>query len=309
MVALRKRFGQYTGFLRRLKLVYVINNLLNIKHLRRNKVLFQKYGVKKPIWASIGSHDFNRLTNTPQPWLDQPDALEQVRKHPDFHSFTPELQTKIIQFIQEGYIILEGFFDQDAVRHHNDAIDQLLQHKQVDFNYTGRKLMEAYKYDPFIESKFFKNPELLRLLQFLMGKPIIPFHTINFIYGSEQRAHSDSIHMTTYPQGYLIAAWFALEDCSPENGTIFYYPKSHRLPYVTHKDYPSGNTKWLIGAQSNRFFEDHIEKLVQEHQLEKKQFHAKKGDVFIWHAKFNPWRVSHFKKRKNQKKYGGALFL
>jgi hypothetical protein len=54
------------------------------------------------------------------------------------------------------------------------------------------------------------------ILDFLLGRPVHPFQTINFIQGSEQRAHSDFVHMTTEPMGYLIAAWIALEKTDSE---------------------------------------------------------------------------------------------
>ena len=47
--------------------------------------------------------------------------------------------------------------------------------------------------------------------------------------GSQQGAHSDSIHMTTYPIGYLSAAWIAFEDIHPDSGPQLFYPGSHRL--------------------------------------------------------------------------------
>lgn len=130
-------------------------------------------------------------------------------------------------------------------------------------------------------SSFFS---FLGFLSFLLGKPVIPFQTLNFTEGSEQRAHSDSIHMTTEPKGYLIATWIALEDVSDDCGPLFYYPKSHRLPFVSTEHYDAGNTKWTIGAHSNRQYEDAIEQLVQTHGLQKQVFLPKRGDVLIWHA-------------------------
>ncbi|HHM20513.1 MAG TPA: phytanoyl-CoA dioxygenase, partial [Bacteroidetes bacterium] len=135
-----------------------------------------------------------------------------------------------------------------------------------------------------IDRHFFKNNRLLRLLDFLMGKKVVPFQTINFIEGSEQRAHSDSIHMMTHPPGYLIAAWIALEKVHQDNGPLFYYPGSHRLPYITTQDYDSGNTRFRLGSESNKRYEDKIAEVIEEAGLEKEYFFAEKGDVLVWHA-------------------------
>jgi len=283
MISLGKIFKKYTGALRSYKWVYVLNNLLNRKQLQHNRELYKKYGIKKSIYSPISSQDFSSQDGD-IPWLDQPDAKQKLKQHPDFASLSEEIQQQLIQFIDDGYMILRGFFSKEQVNALNQDIDQLLQSRTLDFNYTGRKIMESYKVSEVADQLFFRNKRLLNLLNFIMGKPVIPFHTINFVKGSEQRAHSDSIHMTTQPLGYLIAAWIALEKVGKHNGTLFFYPKSHRLPYVTTQDYPAGNTRWRIGGNSNKRYEDHIEALLGEHRLEKKYFEAEAGDILIWHA-------------------------
>lgn len=283
MIALGNLFKKYTGFLRGLKLAYVANNLINRRALQHNRELYRKYGLKKSIYAPVGSGDFP--THHPDiPWLDRPGALDTLQQHPAFSDLSEERQQQLRHFVEEGYMILKGFFTEEQVSHLNEDIERLLGSKTLDFNYTGRKIMESYKVSEVANREFFRNPELLRLLNFIMGKPVIPFHTINFIEGSEQRAHSDSIHMATEPQGYLIAAWTALEKVGRHNGTLSFYPRSHRLPYVTTQDYPSGNTAWTIGQYSNQRYEDHIEQLIEQHGLEKKFFEGEAGDVFLWHA-------------------------
>lgn len=283
MVSLRQLFGKYSGWLRSFKAVYAINNLLNSKHLQHNAALYQKYGLKKSIYAPIGSSDFKN-TNPELPWLDQANAKETLIAHPDFATFSSDIQAQLLHFVDEGYLILKNFFPEESVDRLNEDMARLLQQRAVDFNYTGKKIMESFRASEVANREFFRNPRLLNLLNFIMGKKVIPFQSINFIEGSEQRAHSDSIHMTTEPKGYLIAAWMALEDCYEGNGPLFFYPKSHRLPYLMTPDYPSGNTSWLIGNESNRRYEDKIATIVSENQLQKKHFIAQKGDVLLWHA-------------------------
>jgi ectoine hydroxylase-related dioxygenase (phytanoyl-CoA dioxygenase family) len=90
--------------------------------------------------------------------------------------------------------------------------------------------------------------------------------------------------MMTEPPGYLIATWTALEDCTEDNGPLFYYPGSHRLPIVTTEDYDSGNTFFTIGEHSNRHYENKIAEVIAQNGLQKQLFLAKRGDVLIWHA-------------------------
>ena len=283
MFSLRDAFKKHTGFLRGLKLSYVINNLLNAKKLRHNKALYKKFGVKKSIYAPIGSKDFSYSLAEGFPWLDTPGIAGTLPQNPDFQQFSKEEQTQILNFIENGFLILKGFYNEEEVNNINKEVDRLLTERRTDFNYTGRKIMDAYRFSEVINNGFFKNERLLKLLNFLMGKKVIPFQTINFIKGSEQRAHSDSIHMTTHPPGYLIASWTALEDVDKGNGPLFYYPGSHRLPYLTTQDYDSGNTRFFLG-ESNKRYEDKVEEVLKEACFEKAYFHAEKGDVLLWHA-------------------------
>jgi ectoine hydroxylase-related dioxygenase (phytanoyl-CoA dioxygenase family) len=131
-----------------------------------------------------------------------------------------------------------------------------------------------------------RHPEILRWIRLLMDRPPAPFQTITCHKGSQQGVHSDSIHMTTYPLGYLTAAWIAFEDIHPDSGPLVYYPGSHHLPYLFSRD---------LGIDENNFrehgykaylelYEPRIQEVIREHALEPRHFMAKKGDVLIWHA-------------------------
>jgi len=280
---LQRIFQKYTGFLRSLKVVYVLNNLLNIRRLWQNRMVYARYGVHKSVLSPIGSADFAQH-HPDIPWLDRPDAPERLEAHPEFRKMEPALQDKVRQFVREGFLVLEQFHDASTTASMNAEVDQLLETGKTGFNYTGRKIFNVHEQSRLADEHFFRNQALLRLLSFLLGKPVVPFQSLSFVQGSEQRAHSDSIHMTTEPPGYLIATWSALEDCPEDSGPLFYYPGSHRLPYITTQDYDSGNTRFTIGNDSNRRYEDRIEMLTREHDLKKQVFHAKRGDVLVWHA-------------------------
>jgi len=283
MGIIHKWISNYSGKLRSLKLVYVLNNLFKKKQLKHNTHIYEKYGLKKSIFSAIGKQDFTSSSDD-IPWLDKKNGLGELKEHDFYKNADDELKAQLHNFIDHGFIVLKGFYSPDEVEKLNTEVELLKNKGIVDFNYTGKKLMESFKHSELIDKEYFKNPRLLELLHFLMGKKIVPFHTINFIEGSEQKAHSDSIHMTTEPEGYLIAAWTALEPTHADNGPLFYYPDSHKLPYITCQDYDSGNNKWLIGNNSYKKYEDKISEVIEEKKLKKEYFFAEPGDVFIWHA-------------------------
>lgn len=281
---LQRFFEKYTGVLRSLKIVYVLNNLLHAGRLWRNRALYRRYGLNKSVFSPIGSADFQAGHHPDIPWLDRPNALARLEEHPEFQTFAPATQEQLRRFVTDGYMILEQVFPKEMTDALNTEVDGLLASGKAGYNYTGRKINDLWEQSTLADEYFFRNPDLLRLLSFALGKRALPFHALNFTQGSEQRAHSDSIHMATEPPGYLIATWIALEDCTPDNGPLFFFPGSHRLPYLTTQHYESGNTAFTIGDDSNRRYEDAIAALLEREGLQQKLFLGKRGDVLVWHA-------------------------
>src|ERR1700737_2924370 len=77
-------------------------------------------------------------------------------------------------------------------------------------------------------------PAVLSLLRTLSRREPVPMQTLNFGRGTEQNAHSDAMHFSSVPVGFMCGVWFALEDIDEDNGPLLYYPGSHRLPYLDH---------------------------------------------------------------------------
>jgi hypothetical protein len=118
------------------------------------------------------------------------------------------------------------------------------------------------------------------ILQFLYGREAIPFQTLHFCVGSQQRAHSDSIHFSSLPARFMCGVWVALEDITPENGPLFYYPGSHKMPeYNFSQIKETANT---TSYEDYLEYEDFIEALLEVKDYKKEVFLARKGDAIIW---------------------------
>ncbi len=278
-----KNFIQkYTGFLRNFRIVHYIYNLLHKKGLKHNKHLYELFEIKKSVYSSISHKDFNGK-KAKSPWLDNFVNEKDIINHPSFSHFPENIDQQLLKWNKNGFLIWNNFLDDETVDSINNEIDNLLEKDKVGFNYTGRKIFNAYKQSYTIR-KIMKDKRLLSLFTFILDKHVIPFQSINFLKGSEQQAHSDSIHMTTFPKGYMIAAWFALEDITIEQGPLSYYPTSHLLPYSTNKDYENSSNQIKLDGDANKKYEVKAANIIAEKKLEKQVFLAKKGDVFIWHA-------------------------
>ncbi len=267
-------------YLKRLRPVQWCYNLWHYKQLKHNAAAYRRYGVHKPLFASISGKDFPDKTS--HAWLDKTHSATAAPQHPDFTSFSPAVQQQITRWSDKGYMIVDQLLDETTVDAINTEVAQLQASGKLRFE-NRNKLMFANRHSDLIRSVT-EHPDLVRIMSFLLGKKPVPFQTINFITGSEQRAHSDSIHMTTYPLGYLVAAWIALEDITAGSGPLFYYPGSHKLPFLFNSDYDQQSTLMSLGNKKYTDYEDLLQELITEKNFQKETFLARKGDVLIWHA-------------------------
>ncbi len=265
----------------RLKAAYSLYNYFHKKELSYLPPLYKKYGINKKYYSSISSEDLSHLPKKTN-WLDEENlSADDIKKANGFQDFDSATQKEILEFPEKGFIILRGFF-KDNSDEINEEVEELLSKGSVKFDKVNKIMFAIHKSKLLLSIG--QNPELNKILEFLMGKDITLFSSINFMQGSGQRAHSDEFHMTTYPHANIIAAWIALEDVDEDNGTLFYYPGSHKLPYIMNKDFGNEGTKYLLGPKDYDAYEDKIAEVIEEQNIKYETFHAKKGDVLIWHA-------------------------
>lgn len=268
--------------LRRLKPAWTLYNLRHWRRLRRNSEHYKRLGINRTVLGPVAHRDIQR-SDAQVPWLDRPDAAEALAAA-DASGLPGEIAAKLPGWIDDGFIVLERFFDAARVNAINDELERLLAGGEIDFHYRGHRIVDAFKHSEQVRGAL-TDETLMRLLGFLLGRPVALFQSINFVEGSGQRAHSDSFHMTTEPMGYLIAIWVALEDVEPGSGPVFYYPGSHRLPYVMSEDLGApGDSRLFLAEGKQERYEERIAEELEEAGLERVDFLASAGDVLVWHA-------------------------
>ena len=229
----------------------------------------------------------------PAPWLDRPDALDRIAQKEKCGELTGSDAEACRKWARDGYFIAKKLFD-DA---YLDEVWSIYE-KAVEAGTIKLDAEKAAENDPYPGR--FLNPhmnipaldgmlkhDLLRHWnELLLGRKNIPFQTITAHKGSQQKEHSDSIHMTTYPLGYLIAAWIAFEDIDEGSGPLIYYPGTHVLPYVFSctLGIPSGRYRQVGLKVYSETYEQAIQKIIADKKLRPAYFMAKKGDVLFWHA-------------------------
>lgn len=271
-----------TEWLRSFKLTYQVYNLFQRSALTHNLPHYRRYGLNKSYFSSLSSVDFAHLEGEKN-LLDVQDSREELPKDSAFQALSSDIQESLLPWSEQGYAVLRGFFSPERVAEVNEEIESLLQNSEVNWRYGDKKIMFAIHRSAVIR-RLGADPALMTILRLLMGKGVDLFQSINFLQASEQRTHSDSIHMTTFPYGNLIAVWIALEPTDLDNGPLHYYPGSHKLPYVMNADFDNVGTRFRLGTKTYTDYEDQIEAIIAEQRLQKQNLLAQPGDLLIWHA-------------------------
>lgn len=279
---LSSNWSNMIGWIRQYKWAYALYNYFQQQRLGHLKRLYPKYGLDKRYYEPVSSADFDHLPGAGEESIVpditglQADAL--------FPTLNPATQQSLLAYPEDGYAVLKGWLSPDEVDKANAEVQRLLDDQAVRFRYSNKKLMFAIHHSDYLR-RIGEHPHLQAILNYLLNGEARLFQSINFVHeGSEQKTHSDSVHMTTYPLGGLLGVWIALEDMTPENGPLHYYPGSHKLPYLLNEAYGNKGTRWKIGNQPYTAYEAMMEKKIREWGLEKQIFEAKAGDVLIWHA-------------------------
>lgn len=282
--------------IRQFKLAYEAYNLLHRKDLIHNAPLYNKYGINKRYFSSVSSEDFRHLDSERIIGEGRTQTLSDISY---YNSLSASARASVDGFDDAGFCIIPGFMNLQNVEKINIEISRMQESKEIDFKY-GNKLMFAIHKSAILKDLVTNHP-VQPLLDYLIRGDATLFQSINFLKGSEQRTHSDSIHMTTFPLGGLLGVWIALEKISLDNGPIHYYPRSHKLPYYLNRDYDNVGSRYMLGSNGYTKYEEMIQTKIEEQQITKSSFEAEPGDLFIWHANLLHGGNPHTNKEKTRK--------
>jgi ectoine hydroxylase-related dioxygenase (phytanoyl-CoA dioxygenase family) len=230
--------------------------------------------------------------NAPSCWLDRDDAQQAIDKRLRDGAISARQAEACRFWVENGYLVLPGLIDDATLDRtwasYEAALEAGAFGGRVYANAAGT--LDERKLDPHLHVPAIRamqvHPAVLAWTDLLFDRKTVPFQTIIGHAGSGQAAHSDSIHMTTYPLGYLVANWVAFEDIDPLSGPLEYYPGSHRLPYLLSAEV--GIEQYEFKNKGYDVYRERYEPAIQEEcekaGFTKEIFLAKKGDVLFWHA-------------------------
>jgi hypothetical protein len=215
------------------------------------------------------------------PWIESP-FFHQLLKN---SNYTEEEKSILTEYNEKGYIVI----DLDLTE---EYIDNLLKQvfKELEtlptqdsrYNYSeSPRIFEGWKTNPYILG-IAQHPKILNTLKLLYNRKPIPFQTINFLYGSNQPLHQDSIHFYTQPERWMVGTWTALQDITEDCGPLNIVPGSHKWP---HYNFQHLNLPFVeFGNQFDNYheYENFLLQLFEVMNGYKKKWIGKKGQTIIW---------------------------
>jgi ectoine hydroxylase-related dioxygenase (phytanoyl-CoA dioxygenase family) len=205
------------------------------------------------------------------------------------------------QFVDQGYVKLEGFLDPRACDQIVLEADAYYESKGVHGSQSAR-VMNFHRASPTAFAHL-TSERFSAVLRDLFAEDPLFLQTILFFEGSEQSLHSDYIYMSTQRHHRMCGTWLALEDVHEDAGPLRYLPGSHVLPVESIQDRwarmaPEIEEKLARGIlppegwrkPSDRFghlyegWEASIAPMAEAAGYKEQRLIAKKGDVLVWHA-------------------------
>ena len=203
-----------------------------------------------------------------------------------------------------GYLLLKNFYSPAEIDAINNLIDRLWKdRKKLDAQYVidifveTDKEQRVYFSDAPMEAReqpyklndlYLSRDEIRQLVigahlahilkELLQGFPMV-CNSLNFEFGSQQDYHFDTFYMPSPTPNKMVASWIALEDATPENGPLSYYPGSHKIP-----PYKFSNGSTVIVNDEMPAFREYINREIEQRGLSSEKLLADKGDVLIWHS-------------------------
>lgn len=212
------------------------------------------------------------------PWIDQPD----YRRTRKYKRLSSRMQALCDAFHTDGYLVLEDTGILDEI-----DMDGLSQFVETHFTPESGRVVDGWIQSvPIRQIAAF--PPIRDLLRVLYGREPVPFQTLNFVHGTEQATHSDSIHFSCLPSRFMCGVWVALEDILLRQGPLHYYPGSHKLPELDYSDLEisevdRGPAAWINPDAADRYraYEQKIG-IVAATNAKRSELSVKKGGVLIW---------------------------
>jgi len=213
------------------------------------------------------------------PWTESPFFEKELSES----ALSTDEKAFVKSFEKDGYVVFDPGLPESLI----DLLNSSMAPHFEKITEEDKRIQDAWAYNEHVR-KIAVSENVLDKLRLLYQREPIPFQTLNFPVGTQQKTHSDMVHFNSIPQRFMCGVWVALEDITSDNGPLHYYPQSHKLPFYDMIDLgikASDNieTKKAIMAYAVDYT-NFIQEIIQALALKKQTLTIKKGQAMIWSA-------------------------
>lgn len=236
------------------------------------------------------------------PWTDRPDFESELQRRLD-NGQVDEADAEQLRFWHaNGYLVVSDRLDDELVQRLLDDYERFWRTRPADVRLLVEGLGETpwpevpprdelghhhYRVQDIQDASqaardMILHRRVVHALRLIFDETPVAMQSLFFEYGSEQRVHQDFPYVQSQILSHLVGCWMACDEVDDDNGPLFYYPGSHRLPLF---DWGGGSLKFDFKDESQvDEFSEHLETEAEKAGLDKVTFHARRGDVFLWHG-------------------------
>jgi ectoine hydroxylase-related dioxygenase (phytanoyl-CoA dioxygenase family) len=229
-------------------------------------------------------------------WPFAPGAEERLVRSVAQGKMTAEEAARIRDFVTRGYTVWERLIepakvdallaDVEGIRKHPGHFLTTNHRNAMPYRYSGADF-DAYEsiFDLYVNFESSRavcfHPTVLRFLELVFDARPVAFQQLLFQRSNGHPLHQDTAYVQVDQPLQLTATWVALEDVVQGRGELTYFEGSHRIPHFFFAD---GSKRFCADRDESAPFARHIETELARHGCAKRDFLAKKGDVFLWSA-------------------------
>ncbi len=241
------------------------------------------HGSPLVIEGLVDSAHYDMANRALRPWFEQPGALGELDRLRSASRITTEEAQALRQFVEEGYLVVPAAIEEPLLARIDRELDDAVAAKVQGYEYgSSQRIRNLHQRYAGIQS-LWRHPAVMRHLELIFGVPARPCQTLTYVFGSQQEAHQDTVHLTPFPAGYMCGVWVALEDVRPDSGELVVFPGTHRLPRIYMADARCAKV-------TSDDWEEFGEKVVGRYRemlarggFGKVTYRPKRGTVLIWH--------------------------
>ncbi|MEY2565473.1 MAG: hypothetical protein QOE35_2 [Actinomycetota bacterium] len=208
------------------------------------------------------------------PWFESPFFEEELESS----QLAEATRAQVRRYAEDGYLVFRPEIEDFDV-----LAERIINSLAPEHVLAGNRVLDAWRYQPDVRN-LASHPSIMAVLRALYLRRPIPFQTLNFREGSQQRTHSDLVHFNSVPARFMAGVWIALEDVGPDNGPLHYYPGSHKLRVYELHDIGLASAKLSDRNERYAGYEEFVGRLVAQHGLRKEVVSVKRGEALIWAA-------------------------